>query len=149
MRSEGWVEDMGRCKRLVVIRARGEGRQRPSIEDSFDLDEDGVEGIDVDLVSQGQGSEMPLEQSNESLPRAAAMRSPRRNEGPLQALTLEGISDALVPNLHFPFQDLVRSREVGPLIGHEVRRSRTASGEPDDSVDEGVRIHLVDQFHVD
>ena len=53
MRSEGWVEDMGRSKRLVVIRARGEGRQRPSIEDTFDLDEDGVEGIDVDLVSQG------------------------------------------------------------------------------------------------
>ena len=52
MRSEGWVEDMGRCERLVVIRTRGEGRQRPSIEDSFNLNEDGVEGVDVDFVSK-------------------------------------------------------------------------------------------------
>ena len=52
MRSEGWVEDMGRRERLVVVSTRGEGCERPPIEDTFDLDKDSIEGINVDLVSK-------------------------------------------------------------------------------------------------
>ena len=52
MRSEGWVEDMGRCERLVIVSTRGEGCQRPLIEKTFDLDEDSVEGVDMDFISK-------------------------------------------------------------------------------------------------
>ena len=53
MRGERRIEDVGGGQSFTIICRCRDGRQGASVEDAFNLDEDGVERLDVDVVAEG------------------------------------------------------------------------------------------------
>ena len=72
---------------------------------------------------------MALEESDDPFPAASAMWSAWWNERPLDALSLKVFCGRGVPLSQLDFQFFVGFREIGAIIGDEMRRSRSPRGE--------------------
>ena len=53
MRGERRIEDVGGSQSFTIVCRCRDGRQGALVEDAFNLDEDGVERFDVDVVAEG------------------------------------------------------------------------------------------------
>ena len=60
MRGERRIEDVGGGQSFTIICRCRDGRQGSLVEDAFNLNEDGVEGLDVDVVAESESRQMFL-----------------------------------------------------------------------------------------
>ena len=88
MRGERRIEDVGGGQSFTIVCRCRDGRQGAPVEDAFNLDEDSIEGFDVDIVAEGKSRKMFLKKSDDSFPAPSTMRRSCRNEFPFDALTL-------------------------------------------------------------
>ena len=77
-----WVEDMSGSESFCVVGVCADWRQRAPIQDTFNLDDDGVEGVNVEDVSSHCADEVFLEETHHSLPHSTEMRSSCYNKRP-------------------------------------------------------------------
>ena len=89
MGSEGRIEDVSWSEGLAIARRRRNRREGTSVQNSFNLDERCVEGIELNRISQRYCRQMPLEQPDDTLPHSPAMRSVRGDEFPGYSLLLQ------------------------------------------------------------
>ena len=65
------------------------------VEYSFDLDDDGVERVDVKDISMSCACDVFLEQTDNSLPQASIMKSARGDKSPCKVLFMELQSNSI------------------------------------------------------
>ena len=89
MRKCGRVKYMCRRDTFRVRRVRAHGRNWTTVQDTLDLDDDGVECVHVEDVAARCACKVPLHQAHESLPLATICRRAGGNEIPFEAFSQE------------------------------------------------------------
>ena len=131
----GRVQDVGRRNSLCVAGISTHGRQRTTIQDSFDLDDDGIERVHVKDISFCRTDEMPLDQAHAPFPHAAIRWSTRRNEGPFQTFFCEDVGGRISPQFHLLPQDSVSTNQICASVRNERRYPWPSGGESGNRID--------------
>ena len=88
---------------LAIARRRGNRREGTSVQNSFNLDERRVEGIELNRISQRYRRQMALEQPDDTLPHSPAMRSVGGDEVPGYSFSLQVVGGSGVERLQLLF----------------------------------------------
>ena len=131
----GRIQNMCWRDSFCVAGIGAHGRQRTTIQNTFDLNDDGVECVHVKDISFGRTDEMPFEQAYAPFPHAAIRWSTRRNEGPFQTFFGEGIDARVSPQLHLLPQDSVSTNQICASVRNERRYPRSSRGESGNRID--------------
>ena len=87
----GRVEDVSGSIGLVIIRTGAQRRERAFVDDPFDVDDQGVEDVDVEeRFDVGLRRQVALKKSYDAFPYASTMWGTRWNKVPLNAFSLQG-----------------------------------------------------------
>ena len=84
MRKGRRIKDVRRCNDFSVIGVRTHWRQRSTIHYTFDLNDDGVERVDVEDIPLRCAYQMALEEPHHALMNSTEVRRSGRDEGPHQ-----------------------------------------------------------------
>ena len=120
---------------FVVVGGCADGGEGTFVDDALDLDDGGVEDVDVRSISFEYHFEMLLEERHHPLPHSPVVGSAGRNEFPLEAAALESGSGVAANLRQFLLQDAVGGCEICTAIRREGLDAGTTSSESDDRVD--------------
>ena len=85
MSENGWIQDMGGSDGSEILRVGAKGGEWSSVDDALDLNDQRVKGVDVERLARRQCRKVAFEQSDDSFPYSAIMRSIGWYKTPLQA----------------------------------------------------------------
>ena len=125
------------------------GRDWASVDDCFNLCDQGDERVNLEWIFCTLSGKMMLEEWDDALPDAALVWRARRDEGPHDANALQFRRCRQIPRVKLLLDDGIGARKVWPVVADEVFDGRASGGESADRLDDGIGVVLEDDFGVD